>query len=327
MKQKYSFYLWADAEKKIGLGHLSRLRFILEELVRRKLRVKIFTKHNELSNSLLKKNVYFLKKNISYYVKKNKLPSEFKKEEKKIKIIFIDSYEVKKVFFDKLRKNNFKIVYFNDFKENINADLNICLGSSVKNKKYISGFNYIPLANEYSKAKINSLNKKTVLITFGAIDHYNLSLKLVKILLNYKINIIVVIGKYYSKNIYQNLVRKKLKKVKIAYHPKSLFKLLKKSDSVICAGGFTVFESLSLGIPTLCLELWKNQSVNLTSLKNKKLIKSINYNDDKPFKLQQKYLDVLFDQKYRTNISNRTKKIISGNGAANILKETIKRLS
>jgi len=221
---------------------------------------------------------------------------------------------------------NYKIVYFNDFKKDINANLNIYLGSNIKNKKYLSGFNYIPLAKEYSKASINSLNKKTVLITFGAVDHYHLSLRLVKILSQYNIKIIVVIGQYYNSNIYKYLLKKKIRNIKIVYQPKNLFKFLKQADSVICAGGFTVFESLSLGIPTLCLELWKNQSANLVELKQKKLIKYINYNVKKSLSLEKDHLDVLFNKEYRSYISKKTKKIISGKGTLNILKETTKRL-
>ena len=109
--------------------------------------------------------------------------------------------------------------------------------------------------------------------------------------------------------------------------PTNLYKYLKKSDSVICAGGFTVFESLALGIPTLCLELWKNQSANLVNLKKKKLIKTIHFKRNKVLQLNRIHLDVLFNKKYRNNISNRSKKIISRKGSINILKESIRRLS
>lgn len=255
-----------------------------------------------------------------------KIPSILQEEKKGIKIIFIDSYSINKNFISKLKEKNFKIVYFNDFKKNINANLNICLGSNIKKKNYISGFNYVPLSKEFLKTKKNSLNKKTVLITFGALDHYNLSLKLVKRLSKYDLKIIVIIGKYYNRNIYRTLVKQKTKKIKIIDQPKNLFRYLKNSDTVICAGGFTVFESLSLGIPTLCIELWKNQSANLVELKRNKLIKYINYHAKKSLQLNQSNLDVLFDKKYRAYISKRSKKIISRKGSINILKETIKRL-
>ena len=326
MKKNYFFYLWADAEKQIGLGHFNRLRFISEQLKNKKINFKFITKSNQLSKNLIKTDVIFLKKNIKYFVEKMKLPLILKESKKKIKIIFIDSYFINKKFINKLKKMNYKIVYFNDFKKDINANLNIYLGSNIKNKKYLSGFNYIPLAKEYSKASINSLNKKTVLITFGAVDHYHLSLRLVKILSQYNIKIIVVIGQYYNSNIYKYLLKKKIRNIKIVYQPKNLFKFLKQADSVICAGGFTVFESLSLGIPTLCLELWKNQSANLVELKQKKLIKYINYNVKKSLSLEKDHLDVLFNKEYRSYISKKTKKIISGKGTLNILKETTKRL-
>ena len=134
------------------------------------------------------------------------------------------------------------------------------------------------MSKDYLKSKTNKLNKNTALITFGALDHYNLSVKLVEILLKYKLQLIVIIGKYYNSKIYQQLLKKKSKKIKLVKQPTNLYKYLKKSDSVICAGGFTVVESLALEFP-LCLELWKNQSANLVDLKKKKLVKTISFKD------------------------------------------------
>ena len=326
MSKNYIIYLWADTEKKIGLGHLNRLRFLSQAIKTKNISYKIITKSNHLSKSLIKKNVFFLKNNIKYFVKSMRIPSILKKEEKAIKIIIIDSYSVNKNFISKLKEKKFKIVYFNDFKKDINANLNICLGSNIKKKNYITGFNYVPLSKEFLRARKNLLNKKTVLISFGALDHYNLSLKLVKILSKYNLKIIVIIGRYYNRNIYKKLVKQKTKKIRIIHHPKNLFRYLKDSDTVICAGGFTVFESLSLGIPTLCIELWKNQSANLVELKRKKLIKYITFNSKKSLQLNKSNLKVLLNKKYRQYISKRTEKIISRKGSINILKEITKRL-
>ncbi len=326
MKNNLTFYLWADAEKSIGLGHLNRIRFLSQSLVANNSNFKIVTKFNSLSKTLLKKKVFFLKKSIKFFVNHMKIPLEFKKG-KGTKILFIDSYYLNKKYIEMLKLNNLKVVYFNDFKKSISADLNICLGSHTKRKNFLSGLNYIPLSKDYLKSKTNNLNKNTVLITFGALDHYNLSIKLVEILLKYKLQLIVIIGKYYNNKIYKQLLKKKSKKIKLVNQPNNLYKYLKKSDSVICAGGFTVFESLALGIPTLCLELWKNQSANLIDLKKKKLVKTISFKRQKLLKLNRSHLDVFFNKKYRNNISNRSKKIISRKGSLNILKESIRRLS
>jgi UDP-2,4-diacetamido-2,4,6-trideoxy-beta-L-altropyranose hydrolase len=326
LKKNYSFYLWADTDKKIGLGHLNRLRFFMQELSKQKIKANFLTKFNSLSRSLIKNNHFFLSNDISYYVKKMILPKEFKKDQKN-KIIFIDSYNVNKFFFKLLRENNIKVVYFNDFKTDKGANLNICVGSNSKNKNFLSGFNFIPLASEYAKSKKNLLNKKTVLITLGSADPRHLSLKLTELVSRFDFNILVVVGKYYSNSLYKKLLSVKSKKIKLIFKPKSLLKYFKKSDSVICAGGFTVFESLSLGIPTLCVELCDNQSVNLINLKKLGLIKVIDYRLNANLKLKPSHLDVLFNKKYRHFVSKNALKIISRNGSLNILKETIKKLT
>ena len=97
-------------------------------------------------------------------------------------------------------------------------------------KIFLSGFNYIPLSKDYLKSKTNKLNKNTALITFGALDHYNLSVKLVEILLKYKLQLIVIIGKYYNSKIYQQLLKKN-QKIKLVKQPTNLYKYLKKQTS------------------------------------------------------------------------------------------------
>ena len=44
LKKNYSFYLWADTDKKIGLGHLNRLRFFMQELSKQKIKANFFNK-------------------------------------------------------------------------------------------------------------------------------------------------------------------------------------------------------------------------------------------------------------------------------------------
>ena len=62
MKNNLTFYLWADAEKSIGLGHLNRIRFLSQSLVANNSNFKIVTKFNSLSKTLLKKKSFLFKK-------------------------------------------------------------------------------------------------------------------------------------------------------------------------------------------------------------------------------------------------------------------------
>ena len=101
MKNNFTFYLWADAEKSIGLGHLNRIRFLSQCLLANNSNFEIFTKFNSLSKTLVKKKVVLLCNSIKFFVKHMKIPLEFKKV--KEKILFIDSYYLSKIH------NNVKI--------------------------------------------------------------------------------------------------------------------------------------------------------------------------------------------------------------------------
>ena len=59
MKNNFTFYLWADAEKSIGLGHLNRIRFLSQCLLANNSNFEIFTKFNSLSKTLVKKSCLF----------------------------------------------------------------------------------------------------------------------------------------------------------------------------------------------------------------------------------------------------------------------------
>ena len=76
MISKFYFYLWADAEKSIGLGHLNRIRYFSQELKKNKAQFKIVTKSNQLSKKLIKNNVIFNNQSIDYYVRKLKIPKQ-----------------------------------------------------------------------------------------------------------------------------------------------------------------------------------------------------------------------------------------------------------
>jgi len=325
MISKFYFYLWADADEGIGLGHLTRIRNFSQELKKKGAQFKIVTKSNQLSRKLIRNNVIFNKESINYYVSKFKIPKFIIHRKNKINVIIIDSYSINKNYINFLKINHFKIIYFNDLRKSLNADLNICLGSKLNKKNYLSGLSYVPLSKEYTATKEKLLEKKTILITFGAIDHYDLTTKVFNQLKKFDLKFIIIIGKYYNKKIITNILKFESNKIKLIYQPKSLFKYYKKSDSVICAGGFTVFESLSLGIPTLSIEIWKNQSENLNILKQNNCIKFIKYNKHKDFKFNNNHLNVFFDPVYRDKVSIKTKKIISGKGSSNILKEVIKK--
>ena len=80
MKNNFTFYLWADAEKSIGLGHLNRIRSY-PNVYWPIIDFEIFTKFNYYKT--LVKKVVFLSNSIKFFVKHMKIPLEFKKGEGK----------------------------------------------------------------------------------------------------------------------------------------------------------------------------------------------------------------------------------------------------
>ena len=321
MKKNVFFYLWPNYSDKVGFGHLRRLKNISTALKKEKIKYNLILTKNKDSLKLKFKKLLYINKTINNFDSKKFSKNFFRKEKRKF--IIFDNYQLTNNILSKFKNMGYKTIYFSDNpKKKFKVDLNIHLGNKIKKKNFLSGLSYVPFDLEIKKKlKVKRKVDDEILITFGAFDHYYLSLQVINILKIHNLKFKVIIGKFYKKDLINKL--KKLKKdgvkIKLLMYPKNIINHIKTSKLIICAGGFTIYEALLFKKNIICFGLWDNQLNNLIYLRKKKLIEFINID-----KIQKK-LGILV-HKNLNNQKNFTKsnKIIDHLGSLRIVNKILK---
>lgn len=289
----------ADAQKSTGVGHLIRSLELAQKLkLNQKNILIIFLIDNKIMETIIddKFPTYFLHSNNeldksnSYNFNNEELIYSRELTIKKflemntIDMLIIDSFNVNKKIFKSLHKLVKKIVYFDSFaKESFNVDVIINANYNAEylayktiypKAKLLLGVDYFLLRDEFlnqAKKKIQ-IKATSVMINTGGSDQYGVTLKVLKMLLktkkfqNYQINIII--NDTY-KNTAKILNLKKLHKNIHLYSSlnsknklityKKISDVMRESDMAITAAGTTLYELISMRIPSIAFTVSNNQ--------------------------------------------------------------------
>lgn len=320
LKKYRKIYIFTVSSKKLGSGHLKRSMVIKDYLKKKGIQCKILlfgetreqnfhfqTNSNPLSTFIdtYKKiilkhdnfiildcsNSKIMKKNFIIQIKKYSTNHQNK-------IFIIDSLHkdnlISKI---QLTKISFMLPYFTEKKY---------LFKFRKFKKKLIGPKYF-IFNKYFKNIKNKEIKKinNILITFGASDLFNATLKILKkIMDNFKSSkITIVIGPYFSKNLIvkiKNFANKENDITCIDYSS-NIIKLINDNDLLVTNSGLTKYEfCLSNKRVLIYSENKSNQSINLPFNK-KNLCYHYSY-----LEKDKKMSKIMFNSKY--NIMNKNRK-------------------
>lgn len=288
MKKVFYFLLVCNSD--VGLGHFYRCLKYSKIIKKAGYESFFLIDFNKMNLELIKKNKITNFKFVNYKsLKKNYFTAS-----NSYKILIVDIYKIRLKDLENFKSFFNKIGYIDDLGKNYKVDfvINYFIASDIygyKSKTKLLGYKYAPILEK--KINISKTNKKNfrILISFGAMDHYNLSEKIIDICNNPKFEFYLIIGPYY-KNKFSLLKKyKDYNNVKIFNSPSGLDNLLRQIDLVICAGGLTVYESLQYGKKTISIILWKNQNFTKFLVKFK-IFKYIIYKDNFKF-LKKKILE------------------------------------
>ena len=334
----------ADANDTIALGHLMRCIAISEQL-RRLGEDVIFITADNFSEDLLKKyNYKHIVLNCNWKEKDNELESLIScLKENNITTLLIDSYEITYKYLVELKKNT-KIIYIDDlnmFDYNVdmiinytrNVDKSLYINYIKKNIKCLLGAKYIPLRvefqnnNNYIKEHISNL-----LITTGGTDNYNMSYTIAKKILEddkfNNIKIHIVVGKFFKKIKLLYELQKNYTNLILHKNVKNMASIMNLCDLAISAGGTTLSELCSCGIPTICFSISDNQTESVDAWGKDNFMISVG---DVRENIEQcinviidklEYLKENYD--IRKKYSDSCKAIVDGRGALRIAEEIIK---
>ena len=256
-----------DSNEIIAIGHVMRCLSIAEQMKSKPIFIcseittkNIITeagyeciclnnKHNEKDKELTE-----LEKLISYY---------------NIKMLLIDSYFVTEYYLQELHKKT-KLAYIDDlnsFKYDVDVLINYTYmtSESIYDKwkysdvEFMLGSKFVPLSSQFRHKPIEIHKVENLLLTTGGTDNQNVIITMLRKLENTKYNVNVIVGKYY--NNYQSLIQYVVGKdnIKLYYNINNVVEVMKKCDIAISAGGTTLVELATLGIPTICFSRSDNQ--------------------------------------------------------------------
>jgi spore coat polysaccharide biosynthesis predicted glycosyltransferase SpsG len=326
--EKIAFY--AEANNKIGIGHLIRL-YNFQKLIKNKKIIWLFSGDGKIAKKILKKDYYHLESsNINSLT--NKIHTILKKE--KIIKIFLDianktNLERKKNyenFLYNLKKKNYFIVSFDDPRLKIISDVSIIpyifdkKKLIIKNKKVykIHGKEYFFSSSyfDFYKDKKKIINKDIKKI-FIFLTGYNRGDVINKILKNFKDTKCKII--IYSNNLN---IKNSNKNIKLVGFIKNLAKYYFQSDLSIVGEGLSRYETAILGVPTILLYSFEtlNEKNDLAwkfiNLKTSKL-----FNEKLSLNNLKLYIENKLTHKTRKKLSNNAKKKFDLKGCDRIIKK------
>jgi UDP-2,4-diacetamido-2,4,6-trideoxy-beta-L-altropyranose hydrolase len=252
-------------------------------------------------------------------------------------IAVIDSYLAPLEIYEKIYRTVKKAVYIDDYLR-LNYPPGVIVNGTVGAENlpykkddehdYLLGIKYIPLRKEFwnvSKIQVKR-DAKSVLITFGGVDMRNITPKVLKLINDNFPNLIknVVIGKGFENTDEIKSVADK--NTHCFYFPdgEQMKRLMLESDFAISAGGQTLNELATLGLPTIMVQIADNQINNIKYYKNKKIALFAGSHDDSYLlKNLEKKIYMIHKYELRTKLNQNTK-MLNNLGGKNIIDVLVK---
>tara|TARA_S200000501_G_C20860044_1_gene759338 strand:- start:158 stop:1228 length:1071 start_codon:yes stop_codon:yes gene_type:complete len=256
-----------------------------------------------------------------------------------IDILFVDHYSLDTEWETLIRPHVGSIAVIDDLAnrdhncdflidQNFRNDNLSCYKALVpENCKTLLGLRYAILSSEYLdyRNKISSRDGviNRALVYFGGTDWQNMTLLALKTLSKPKFSFLevdVVVGSNYP--FFSDLEKLIDKRPKTKLHQQlpSLAKLMSIADIAIGAGGTSLWERMSMGLPALVVSLAENQVRSCEALQKENLINYLgSYKDLSNDLLSKNLRDMIHSPKDNYKLSSRISEHVDGYGANRIV--------
>lgn len=332
-------FIRADANEKIGTGHVMRCMAIADALKQRGQQVCFLIADDGGSCLLKDRNQDYLVLHTDYASMEEELPRLRQIfEEKKPDFFLTDSYSVTPDYFREVRKYvpvgllDDKVLtgYPVDVLINYNIFATASLYGTAGETLYLLGPEYVPLRKEFTGVDYTVRERaERVLITTGGSDKYNLGAELLKRALTgadtADLQYTVVSGAY---NIHfwglQELARRH-ENVQVRSNVSDMSRLMRDSDLAVSAGGSTMYELSAVGVPVICFSFVDNQERIVKGFAEKGLVSFggdyLAQGESMPEEIVYHMGRLAADYNLRKSYSHKLRNLVDGQGAMRIAKE------
>lgn len=344
MKKKM-LLIRADANKKIGMGHVMRCLTIAEAAKKRGIETCFLTADDGAEILLKERGQAYHILRTDFEDMEGELPTLFEvlssyveKEAVSEPVFLLDSYQITEQYVEKLgewlSKRNIRLILMEDY-GNIPYKADMIINYNIYGvdfsyesnaPKALLGCRYMPLRPEFTRQKYEVKKKVTrLLITTGGSDSYRIAVQLVQqFLTDTELCIHVVCGKFSESREELALLEKQNENVKIHTDVKKMWELMAECDMAVSAAGTTVYELCAVGVPTICFSFADNQRLpGNTFAKYTDIYYAGDYEKDKKAMfaaILEKTTELCsMSKEDREKMSNRLKSMVDGKGAERIV--------
>lgn len=337
------FYIRADGNPEIGMGHVMRCLSIADALTLKGHKPVFITSTEESLQMIHRRGYETILLETDYQemeLEIRQIASIMQKNPHREKnIILVDSYQVTEPYFISLR-NYAKVACMEDMGYSYPVDMLInynIYGPQMEytgNFKKILGTQYVPLRKEF-REDCDYIVKDTVtdvMLTTGGSDPKFISKAILEGCLAdarlQNINYHVISGPFnrYEKELMEYVSN--FDQVTVYKNVKSMKEIMKRCDVILTATGSTLYEISALGVPMICFYFADNQQPGARCLAEQTSIVNagniIDFREMTLRNLKSALLHCVEDKKYRERIAYQEKQLVDGYGAERIAEELMK---
>lgn len=332
-----------DANEIIAMGHLVRCMSIAVQLKRMGEKV-IFIISEHYAEDYIVKNGFDCICLDNHYNEKEKETEEllYIIGKENIDRLLIDSYEVTEGYMTEIRKYA-GVIYIDDlnlfrYPADIiinyvdSADMTWYRDKGYDKEIFLLGSRYVPLRPEFADKRIHiKQNADSVFVTTGGTDSHDM---LIGILDKMKeselagIKKCVVAGKFYDRPEDLRAMAEEDGTIEVYHDISDICAIMRKCDIAVSAGGTTMIELCSCGIPTVCFSMADNQMPAINAFSEKGIVKyagDVRDNREKVIDNIIGNIGLMKDSyELREGLSEKAKGVVDGRGAERIAEAIMK---
>ncbi len=341
------YVIRADGNAKIGAGHLMRCLTIAEKLAEQlgSQEEICFLCADDVSADMVRKFGFPVRVlNTDYRDMESELPTWqqlWVGEEKQLPlVILVDSYYVTDAYLSRLGEWG-KVFLLDDMQQHaypVDAviNYNAFADEMVYERLYeststecIVGSQYVPIRQQFLNHSYEVKEEvKHVLITTGGGDVDNIAGQMVKKIYREGVTFHLVTGRYNPHLEQLKQMEQKMPDVLIHHDVSDMAGLMAKCDIAVTAGGTTIYELATVGVPFLCFSYAENQEALTEYIEIHDIAGFLGaYHKQREAVLEQ--LQIQFEQlcnqpELRRDYSQKERKLIDGKGAERLAGKLIR---
>jgi len=319
------FIFFTETSNSIGLGHITRIISLIQEVQYRKIEFKLYVFGNDIPNNIIGDLPYIL---ISWHTFKVK---DFHILFTRDDYVIVDSYIAPIETYQIMYSISKNILVIDDYGRldypptlilNPSPMIGLLKKPYPKSSKIMNGEGFVLVRREFMRSKDYSLKKKvySVLITLGGGSNLNAIKLIADLLINsfpsLKLNLLTnksdfdLIKKTKEISLFSNLSAKRVSQLYLA------------NDLVISASGQSIYELINLRVPFISVRIVNNQRNNskitntLYKFDNSLDLFESNFNNNLRLMINE-----FLDLKRRENLIKQFSELNFTNGSRNVINQ------